>query len=48
MDNAENQIDEFILAVLRDPERREVLMEHLTQLGFHADAPAATREETQE
>lgn len=31
-------IKEFILSVLSDPERRELLMEHLAQEGFHADA----------
>ncbi len=41
------KIDDFILAALHDPARREVLLGHLMQAGFPATSPATSDEQNQ-
>ena len=45
MTDTMQKVDDFILTVLHDPARREVLLERLTQAGFPATSPAASDEQ---
>ena len=48
MNEAQKQVDDFILSILHDPERRERLMELLKQEADLAHVQQAGNEEKQE